>query len=156
VGKRMPEEPYWVKLGGLAVVRYGLYLKLVQDGQNDENRFFFHSPCWVGLQSLVNIRYYELIMKYSQVGQNVETLLEDSHLLGKEGLGIGRYGMMYSKIVQMCQNCDKNCWGSSVGCSCEVVDHPISTAFKIGPKVSNLMKRILKDPHWVEIGDEQV
>jgi hypothetical protein len=41
VGKRMLEEPYWVKLGGLAVVRYGLYLKLVQDGQNDENRFFF-------------------------------------------------------------------------------------------------------------------
>jgi hypothetical protein len=38
--KRMFEEPYWVKLGGLAVVRYGLYSKLVQDGQNDENSFF--------------------------------------------------------------------------------------------------------------------
>jgi hypothetical protein len=132
----MLEEPYWVKLGGSAVVRYGLYLKLVQDGQNDENSF-------------------ELIMKDSQVGQNVEMLLEDSHLLGQEGLGIGRYGM-YSKMVQICQNRDKKCWGSSVGCSCEVADHPISTAIKIGPKVSNLIKRILKDPHWVEIGDEQV
>ncbi len=38
--KRMLEEPYWIKLGGLAVVRYGLYSKLVQDGQNDENSFF--------------------------------------------------------------------------------------------------------------------
>jgi hypothetical protein len=141
MGKRMLEEPYWVKRGGLAVVRYGLYLKLVQDGQNDENSFF-HSPCWVGLQSLVNIRY-ELIMKDLQVGQNVETLLEDSHLLGQEGLGIGRYGM-YSKMVQMCQNRDKKCWRSSVGCSCEVADHPTSTAIKIGPKVSNLMKRISK------------
>jgi hypothetical protein len=132
VGKRMLEEPYWVKLGGLAVVRYGLYSKLVQDGQNDENSFFLHSPGWVGLQSLVNFRY-ELIMKDSQVGQNVETLLEDSHLLGQEGLGISRYGMRYSKMLQMCRNCDQNCWGSSGGCSCEVAHHPISTAFKIGP-----------------------
>jgi hypothetical protein len=35
----MIEEPYWIKLGGLAVVRYGLYSKLVQDGQDDENTF---------------------------------------------------------------------------------------------------------------------
>jgi hypothetical protein len=40
MGKRMLEEPYWVKLGGLAVVRYGVYLKLGQDGQNVENSFF--------------------------------------------------------------------------------------------------------------------
>ncbi len=32
--KRMLKEPYWVKLGGLAVVRYGLYSKSVQDGWN--------------------------------------------------------------------------------------------------------------------------
>jgi hypothetical protein len=71
-------------------------------------------------------------MKDSQVGQNVEMILEDSHLLGQEGLGISRYGM-YSKMVQMCQKGDMNPWRSSVGCSCEVGDHPISTAIKIGP-----------------------
>jgi hypothetical protein len=60
-------------------------------------------------------------------------------------LEIGRYGM-YSKIVQMCQNGDTDPWGSSVGCSCEVGDHPISTAIKIGPKVSNE-----KDAHWIEM-----
>jgi hypothetical protein len=42
-----------------------------------------------------------------------------------------------------------------VGCNCEVADHSISTAIKIGPNVSNVMKMILKDPHWVEIGDEE-
>ena len=94
-------------------------------------------------------------MKDSQVGQNAETILEDSHLLEKEGLGIGRYGM-YSKMVQMCPNADKTPWRSSVGCSCVVGDHPLSTAIKIDPKVSNLVKRILKEPHWVEIGNEQI
>jgi hypothetical protein len=53
--KRMHEESHWVKLGGFAIVRYDLYKKLEQDGQNDENNF--HGPCWVGLGSSVNIRY---------------------------------------------------------------------------------------------------